>query len=221
MRRRRYKKPQVLISVLVCNGFSAVATVGSGGEESTRRRSLSSSNLLTESRLALLSDATFRKLQAKRPPASSAITRASIKTPPVQVFAVALRSVLGGSSRGLGPRGNGWRFEHFCPFLDDDAVLTNFLQVCNLFLAGRISSPALAGALLIALWKRLSDSRLIAIWIAFRRRVANLALSGCKKKITGFFSPFLFGVATPRGAEHSMHLFQRCASQHSKSKREE
>ena len=114
-------------------------------------------NLLTSSGLASPSDETFRKLQAKHPPTSSAVTRASVDTSPVQASAVALRSVLRGSPRGSGPGCDGWRFEHFCLFLDDDAVLTNFLQVCNLFLAGRIPTPAstaFAGARLIALRKR-------------------------------------------------------------------
>ena len=175
-------------------------------------------NLLTSSGLASPSDATFRKLQAKHPPASSAIDRASIDTPPVQASAIALRSVLRASPRGSGQGCDAWRFEHFRLFLDDDAVLTNFLPVCNLFLAGRIPSPAstaFAGARLIALRKNSSDVRPIAIGSVFRRCVAKLALSVRKEQIGAFFSPFEFGVATPGGAEHLVHLLQLCASQHS------
>ena len=151
-------------------------------------------------------------------PSSPASTpTATSEAPPLQATLPTLISTLRGASRGSSPGCDGWRFEHFRLLLDDEDLLSDFLKICNLFLDGSIpaiAATAFSGARLIALKKNKEDVRPIAVGSVFRRTVAKLACRQLKDRMSRYFAPFQFGVATPGGSEQMIHLFQLIATQH-------
>ena len=165
------------------------------------------------------SEDTFQKLLAKHPLPQSPISTAKITSdaPPLQTTLPALTAILRKAAQASSPGRDGWRFDNFRLFLSDENTLEDFLKIFNLFLNGSIpeaAATAFAGARLIALKKNKIDVRPIAIGSVFRRVVAKLACHLLKAKMSTYFAPFQFGVATPGGSEQLIHLLQLIASQH-------
>ena len=104
-----------------------------------------------------------------------------------------------------------WRYERVRILLDNLLTSDSLFTVCNLIASGDVPCkllPMLGASRLIALPKRGSDVRPIAVGEVFRRLTAKVICHQKPSEFSSFFCPLQHGIATPGGAELLTHHIQ-------------
>ncbi|HSN24205.1 MAG TPA: hypothetical protein VLS45_08585, partial [Methylomicrobium sp.] len=173
--------------------------------------------LCSDDRLAVPDDVTFQKLADLHPPTPADRRPApTTDTAPLQVSTSAVRAAIQSFPNGSAAGPDGLRPQHLKDMLtaasDDSPLLATITELTNLLLEGKVPASIggiIFGANLLAIVKKNSGIRPIAVGYVWRRLAAKVACNHAKEISVILLAPRQLGFGVKGGAEAAVRAARR------------